>query len=324
MKLSRRLVITLSAVILLSSLSFTALARGTDKTQWYYDQLSTEGKTIYNALLETTNNVKSKATLSSSREPNKDAMREAFTAFSYEQPEKFWFNGWSIAINSHNGEVDTLMYPMVTPDYGTPNPQAGTPSKLDTQAIKAQKKKVQDKARTIVDAAKGSDYERVLYFNNWLVENCEYVENADAGEQSDKTPYTMIGALLEKKAVCQGYSLAFKYLCDLADIPCIFVPGEAISPSSASFISHAWNYVRLGNAWYLVDSTWNDPVGIATPESRTDYFLVGSDTVVEGEKISASYREDATYFDFPTLSKTAYGAGKKQASSGDAAMKKAS
>ncbi len=63
-----------------------------------------------------------------------------------------------------------------------------------------------------------------------------------------------------KKAVCQGYSLLFKKMCNIAGIESEIVPGyvrtqfyEIGTPGNDD---HAWNTVRLNTVDYLVDATW--------------------------------------------------------------------
>lgn len=52
--------------------------------------------------------------------------------------------------------------------------------------------------------------------------------------------------------------------------------------------SHAWNIVKLGNAWYFLDTTWDDPVG-AAPQLTYDYFLIGSDKLSRDHTLDAEY-----------------------------------
>lgn len=66
-------------------------------------------------------------------------------------------------------------------------------------------------------------------------------------EDSDFTPF---GTLVEGDSVCQGYALAFKLFCDRLGIEC----GYAVTSD------HIWNVVRLGDYYYHIDVTWDDPV----------------------------------------------------------------
>lgn len=70
--------------------------------------------------------------------------------------------------------------------------------------------------------------------------------------------YTAKGALINKVAVCQGYALGFKALCDEAGIKCEMVYGTGISAGQS--ISHAWNVVCVDGQWYQIDTTWDDPI----------------------------------------------------------------
>jgi len=63
-------------------------------------------------------------------------------------------------------------------------------------------------------------------------------------------------------AVCDGYSLAFEYLLNKADIYSTVVIGYGKEgPGPAEELSenaHAWNMVCLDGDWYEVDCTWDD------------------------------------------------------------------
>ncbi len=69
---------------------------------------------------------------------------------------------------------------------------------------------------------------------------------------SDVTdPYytqTIYGALTTGTTVCAGYTKLYEALCNYFDIDCIAVTSSV----------HAWNLVRYGAHWYIVDVTWND------------------------------------------------------------------
>jgi len=89
------------------------------------------------------------------------------------------------------------------------------------------------------------DYEKLKFFHDYLILNCETnTEYAFAD--------TVYGALVEKKALCEGYSKAFAYLCNLAGIENTIVTGE-------TYVPHMWNMVKIGGNWYHVDVTWDKP-----------------------------------------------------------------
>lgn len=64
--------------------------------------------------------------------------------------------------------------------------------------------------------------------------------------------YDAAGAIIKGKAVCQGYAMAFTYLCQLYGINCSMVRGEV------STGGHAWNIVKVGERWLYMDVCWDD------------------------------------------------------------------
>jgi hypothetical protein len=67
-------------------------------------------------------------------------------------------------------------------------------------------------------------------------------------------------ALRKKKAVCQGYSMLFKKMCDIAGLKSEMIIGyvrtEHYQVGTAGILDHAWNAVRIDSAYYLLDVTW--------------------------------------------------------------------
>lgn len=88
-----------------------------------------------------------------------------------------------------------------------------------------------------------SDGEKVLFIHDYLAANYEY--------DYDFAIYDAYGLLREGKGVCQAYMLTFSALMDRLDIPVSYVESD--------LLNHAWNVVRVGENWYHVDVTWDDP-----------------------------------------------------------------
>lgn len=136
---------------------------------------------------------------------------------------------------------------------------------------------------------------------------CSYDEAARARPNQYPDAYESYGALVNGKAVCEGYAKAFKLLCDRAGIPCVLVGGKANGGD------HMWNYVMIGNTWYLVDLTFDDPIG---GEPTDSYFLKGEETAGADHQPEGSFIEqfDSGFVD-PSLSRTDYVPGKSPSSS---------
>lgn len=124
-----------------------------------------------------------------------------------------------------------------------------------------------------------SDYQKVKLIHDFIVNNTRY--------QFTSNCYSAYGALVEGKAVCQGYAqLAYKMLTE-AGLKCYTITGKASNGSGTQ--SHAWNMVRVGKKWYYLDVTWDDPTGSADV-LRYDYFLVGKSRFEKNHTASAEFK----------------------------------
>lgn len=73
---------------------------------------------------------------------------------------------------------------------------------------------------------------------------------------------SILGALIDKECVCNGYTMATTYFFNLAGIECFGVKGGKGSNL------HAWNIASINGIWYEVDTTWID----ASDYKKTDYY----------------------------------------------------
>ena len=95
-----------------------------------------------------------------------------------------------------------------------------------------------------------SEYERELYIHDRLAEIITYANGDNA--------HNAYGALVEGKAVCEGYAEALQYLLQRAGIQSFIALGSSINPATNAYEGHAWNYVRIDGEYYHVDLTWDD------------------------------------------------------------------
>ena len=143
-----------------------------------------------------------------------------------------------------------------------------------------------------------TEAEQVAYVSNYLCARIEYELNAPRRGN-------LLGALVDKRCVCEGYALAFAYLAKHAGLDVVSIPGYAKANGETE--GHLWSAVRIDGVLYGVDVTWND-----TTESNV-YTLVGTETVCHEDTFGATHTPDALTKDgvhkafvFPTLSQTAY------------------
>jgi Transglutaminase-like domain len=64
----------------------------------------------------------------------------------------------------------------------------------------------------------------------------------------------------KKKAVCQGYAMLFKRMCDIAGLKAEIIPGytrsEYYQVGTSGALDHAWNSILIDSNYYLLDATW--------------------------------------------------------------------
>lgn len=125
-----------------------------------------------------------------------------------------------------------------------------------------------------------SDYELVKAFHDYIINHTSY-DSAAASQTKQTRAHDAVGALVDGKCVCEGYTEAFDLLCYLSGIDCVEVTGAGNGGG------HAWNKVKLDGSWYNIDLTWDDPVS-SRPVLRYDYFLV-SDAVMKKDHSWADY-----------------------------------
>ncbi len=117
------------------------------------------------------------------------------------------------------------------------------------------------------------------------------------GNATDASKYirTAYGALVNGRAVCEGYSRLFKAVLDELGVECELVSGYYLN--GESFEPHMWNYVQDedGN-WYAVDVTMNaSSASTANPQRKYEkYFwqpeeLFGIDHIEDGRVSSVEY-----------------------------------
>lgn len=132
-------------------------------------------------------------------------------------------------------------------------------------------------ALIILESEGLSNYEKLKHFHDRLIESCDY----DLEEKYQMYAY---GALVLGRATCQGYANAFALLCSAAGIKNILVKGTAGE-------AHMWNKVKLGESWYNVDVTWDDPDKAGTPGLILYDYLLVPDEDLSARKLSPSLVE---------------------------------
>jgi transglutaminase/protease-like cytokinesis protein 3 len=111
-------------------------------------------------------------------------------------------------------------------------------------------------------------YGTQLLIYDSIIDGCTYREDGThAG--------TVYGALILGEARCEGYSKALCMALRAAGIESLILTGEAWSleeGQAARPEKHAWNVAKLGDGYYQMDVTWDDPDGALPQGTCYAYF----------------------------------------------------
>ena len=197
---------------------------------------------------------------------------QAVEAYKNDHPETFWLKGSSLFVPY--GDTTSVKL-----DYTVQN----------DKLIAAKKKFNIAVASVLKNLPSGNDFEREEYINNYIIENCKYDDAAAQTENIEGNENDAYGALVDGKAVCEGYARAFQLLCNKANIDSVLLSGIADSDN------HAWNGVKIGGDWYQIDVTWDD-VDDFIYDSH-EYFNLTDSLMYEEHTLSPKYSEiDAESF----------------------------
>ncbi|MBQ3105749.1 MAG: hypothetical protein IJC59_07830, partial [Lachnospiraceae bacterium] len=128
-----------------------------------------------------------------------------------------------------------------------------------------------------------SDLDKAIALHDYLVLNCEYDPNTYTTGPAANS-YTAYGILVDKVAVCQGYALAYMYLCRQIGIECYMVTSDSMN--------HAWNLICLNGNYYQVDVTWDDPVADRFGLVGHEYMFLSDTAFLAGPDGNAGTDDD--------------------------------
>ncbi len=227
-----------------------------------------------------------------------------YNSIQYDHTELFWVQGVGYQMyvedaNYSNGVVTAYVVAEMLVD-------ASDLYASDAALVSAAKSMNSTVDSIITNAPTTSEYDMLVYFNDWLKQNNTY-NHPHLENDNYPLAHSCISAFVSNNVeavgpVCQGYAYALKYLCDIKGMNNVVVTGDLYQTYSDPG-PHAWNAVELDGAWYAIDTTANDSLG-------TDRynFLAGSTTSSHDSgypTFSASHVNDTNHI-YPTLSLTAY------------------
>ena len=208
----------------------------------------------------------------SAYELDSEALNKVIFGIHYENPEYYWvLRNYAFDENKQTGIIETY--------YQYYEGQTGKP--LDrSEELEREWEAVKEKTKYCQ-----TDMEKALVVHEHLCDTIVYCPKLQAAS------HDIEGAIFEKRAVCEGYALAYKYYMNRLGIPCKIVSGTSRNEP------HAWNQIQLNGKWYMVDPTWDDVAN--SHDVKHQYFLCSendfSDHKWDKESESFEVCNDETY-----------------------------
>lgn len=115
-----------------------------------------------------------------------------------------------------------------------------------------------------------NDKEKIKVIHDHIINNTVYDEefcvNNNKEECTTNSPYqadTAYGVLFEHNGICSGYT----------DLMALFLNELKFINYRVTNDTHTWNAVKIGDIWYHLDATWDDPISNEDILTHT-YFLI--------------------------------------------------
>ncbi len=241
-------------------------------THYCYSKLNDLQKGYYEKLYEAVNKMEASwIVLGVAEETYKFDIAVVRTALVYDHPEIFWLPSYyAMALGkSQDGEKTAMMY--------FTNEINGSPGYIMSRSEKEKKvRELDGEIAKMTSAVTAVDpYEIELELHDMLCQRTEYSD-----DKNDPMIYSVYGAIVNGKALCEGYSKAMQLLLSRFGITCLALTGVAKGEG------HMWNAVLLDGEWYHLDATWNDTSG---EEISHEYFNITDKQIVTHHTFSKEY-----------------------------------
>ncbi|MGN1303565.1 MAG: hypothetical protein ACI4YB_00880 [Oscillospiraceae bacterium] len=215
----------------------SAYAEGS--SDYLYNQLNTKEKEFYNNLKSLSQSIMDSSVNYSTDlviayyDPSisSEKANAVFTAFYYENPQYYFFPACYLVNSNTITSNGKCSFPFgIYKDFLSASTRASTNAQIAsvTSTWKAGINQY------------SAPYDKEQYIADTLCDKIVYELNT-----YDQSIY---GSMINNRCVCNGYAMAFTYLCNIAGLEAFGVP----SPG------HAWNMVKVENNWHCVDVTWMD------------------------------------------------------------------
>lgn len=205
------------------------------------------------------------------------------SAFSFNSGIKFWVYGNDPTNSMNYATAGPMTFTFkVSKDYAASG-ERGTTVAAKSK-LSAAKETAAGAMQVVLNNKNKNNYEKLVAYKDYICTQVEYDHTAADENYPYGDPWQLINVFRGKPVVCEGYSKAFKYLCDLTwkdaspAVKCYLATGTMTGGTGAGL--HMWNIVTIGGKNYLADVT-NSDAGTIGQDGQL--FLKGAFGSVESD-----------------------------------------
>lgn len=203
----------------------------TDEVGYAYQLISEELKPLYHEILKVLEDQLEKIEINTISIEDMDYI---FRCVLNDHPELFYVEGYVYTKHTRQEEIRRIEF---SGNY--------TMDKEESVVVQNEIDKVVNNFLLGISVA-DDEYTKVKYVYDYLINQTQY--NLEAKDNQN-----IISVFLNGQSVCQGYAKAMQYLLTELEMESTLIIGTVTSGER-----HAWNLVRVNDAYYYVDSTWGD------------------------------------------------------------------
>jgi len=215
--------------------------------EWFYDSFNEEQKMAYDAFRSMAEDpFREEPVPIRDRQGNTASIAvrdldKVYQGFLHDHPEVFWLSRTYRyrALGDQSGEERAdAVAALAVPE--------------SEEELARQKEEFEKAADAFLQGVKetDSDRDRAAAVYEKLAAQTEYEETAMYDERLE-TEHTAYSVIAGGRGVCDGISLAYKYLLAECGIRCLTVPGESGGEA------HVWNLIYWDGSWHEADLTWD-------------------------------------------------------------------
>lgn len=236
---------------------------------YVYETLQEDEKKLYDEILEALLIRKQLVKVSTL---NVDELNRIFNCVMADHPELFYVDGYQYTKYSVGSIITKIVF------YGN--------YVFSEEEIAAYQKQVTSAINEIISSIPQScdDYQKVKAVYEYIISRTEYSLGADNNQN-------ILSVLLQHKSVCQGYAKTFQFILQQMGMECVLITGRVNDDG------HAWNIVKVNDAYYHIDVTWGDASYVLSdttqqmdiPPINYDYMLVTDQEIAVTHQVEESF-----------------------------------